>query len=1219
MASRQPTLEAVHASVDTHHASRAAVRSAARSVYAGFALLLVLVLTAPSAHALMPPAKGNTRGLPANLSEALERDPDFFYPKKGFRDVIARQKQQREAERTRLRRAGMSAARADASAAQSTAVTRYCPVLCGLYADKPTPDWPAAELHDQLFSLDYSQDNPFGDPGSMREHYRDMSYGTFDLQGGVFGWFPVPQPGVYYYSDDNGTGTTRTSGETGAFIRHTLQAADPSVDFRSYDNDGPDGVPNSGDDDGLVDLVMFVHPNEGGECGGDDIWSHSFHYSGWPENAAPFVTDDIGANGQPLLVDDYVIMPALACGGARRIEIGVFSHEFGHALGLPDLYDRTAVDDQGLGYVSSGGMGLYCLMAAGSYGGDYDHPAYPVNMSAWCKEQLGWLEPRQVTCDGPVELYFQGDAPEALKLWRGGDYSGKEHFLVENRRHEKWDQYLMGEGLLITHVDNGVFTQNDEPCPGGNPCPKHYQVMVVEADGQWEMQTAAVPVMGPWFGEAEDFFSAAGADSLADLSLPSSRAHDGTLTGVRIRNISAAGQKMTADVSVNLACTPAPSLIVDRVRVQGGCDFDGFPDPGEVVDVIVRLRNLPGGARAGDVRGTLTSLTPAWIAVTTPEAAFGALEQGAFGETIVPFRVSVPAGAPCAAEARLRLDLVATGGYAVSRELRLPIAVDSAFVTLDPFTDTIESGSDNGWHHYAAIFEDDWSRNSNGNHTPGAIPGTSWFTAAPPAGKDVSLEPPAFIPTAGSVVSFWHRYDTEDGWDGYVLELTTDDGETWQDVGELTNIGYDDTVMVNPQSSISGRRCWNGLNDGFPQFEQVTLDLSAWAGQAVRLRFRMATDLAATGLTPLAGVNIDDFTLTGAQVLRQSCESLANCVNTDLAPPVFAGAGEALNPGLPSCDALDLKWAAATDASAPIRYLVYASRSLPVPLVEPIASTTALRIRVPDLDYGTWHFVVRARDSQGNVDANTVVRSVALACEPPALAVQSMTLSELQGCDGDGRPDAGEYLDLAVVLVNGGSSDARQVFAQLRSSSPYLTVPQDQAPYPDLPRAHFEPGVVPFHIGVASNTPCMTTAVLQLDILADGGPRESHTIEWWLESDLAGEQVTCDATAACQNVGLGPAQPAATELGAPRPTPSSGPSSLAYTIAPEEAGRVSVRVYDVAGREVRTLFEGERGPGRYEARWDGRDREGASVRAGIYFARLHAGRRMLTQRIVTVP
>src|SRR6185295_1836447 len=160
---------------------------------------------------------------------------------------------------------------------------------------------------------------------------------------------------------------------------------------------------------------------------------------------------------------------------------------------------------------------------------------------------------------------------------------------------------------------------------------------------------------------------------------------------------------------------------------------------------------------------------------------------------------------------------------------------------------------DNGWKHYAFINSDDWSRNVNGNHTPAAIPGTSWYAAAPPTGKDVSLEPPAFIPSATSVVSFWQRYDTEDDWDGCVLELSTDGGASWTDVGDQTNVGYDDAVMVNPQSSISGRRCWNGMNASYPLFDQVTLSLASWAGQTCLLRFRMATDLATTGTTPIAG------------------------------------------------------------------------------------------------------------------------------------------------------------------------------------------------------------------------------------------------------------------------------------------------------------------------------------------------------------------------------
>ena len=203
-----------------------------------------------------PPAPGNTHGLPASVRDKIAHDPGLFYPTKGFRDVVERQKVQRRELVENLKNQGVSLESADSIASSRLTTTRFCPVLAGIYADKPAPDWPVAELVDQLFSLDYGATNTLGQPGSMREHYRDMSYGTFDLQGGVFGWFPVPNNGLFYYSDDNGLGTSRASGEAGAFIRHTLQAADGSVDFRTYDNDGPDNVPDSGDDDGIADLVM---------------------------------------------------------------------------------------------------------------------------------------------------------------------------------------------------------------------------------------------------------------------------------------------------------------------------------------------------------------------------------------------------------------------------------------------------------------------------------------------------------------------------------------------------------------------------------------------------------------------------------------------------------------------------------------------------------------------------------------------------------------------------------------------------------------------------------------------------------------------------------------------------------------------------------------------------------------------------------------------------
>jgi len=1072
----------------THGISRQALISIGTSL---------ILSWASAVSAMPPPAPGNQRGLPPHARELLKSDPSLFYPSKGFKSVIERQKARR-AELTRdLVRQGLSPQSAYSQSLVRVTTTRYCPVLCGIYLDKGTPDWPVQDLVDELFSLNYGATNPLGQPGSMREHYLDMSYGTFDLQGGVYGWFAVPQSASYYYSDDNGLGTDRAQGEAGEFIEHTLQAADPTIDFRIYDNDGPDNVPDSGDDDGYADLVMFVHPNEGGECGGDDIWSHSFSYSGWAQHGGPFITNDIGHNGQPIKVDDYTIMPAISCFGGR-IEIGVFSHEFGHALGLPDLYDRTAYDPPGL--VSTGGMGLFCLMAAGSYGGDYSHPATPTQMCAWSKEELGFLKPEEVVCDTTRALYCLDDAPEAVKLWAGGDYSQNEWFLVENRQRKKWDKYLLGTGYLITHIDNKVLTQNDESCPGGNPCLNgHYQVMVVEADNQWEMETAAPPLIGPWFGEAEDFFSAENNANWDDLTLPSSRNHSGGLTGIKVHNIGLSGEKMFASFSVSQTCDTHPALAVSSFRVSGGCDLDGFLDAGENVSLNVRVKNFPTAAEASGVQGTLTSLSPN-VSVVNGTASFPDLDRGKLGDSVVPFTVHAGPSVTCASTAAFRIDLTANGGYSTSDTIVVPVGVDSLFVPLAQYLTDVENASEDGWSHYAYINADDWSHNTNANHTMAAIPGHSWFAAAPGTAKDVSLEPPAFIPSGLSSISFWHKYDTEDNWDGCVLELSTDGGHTWIDVGDLTSVGYNDAVMVNPQSSISGRRCWNGLNASYPVFDQVTLSLSQWAGQTCRIRFRMATDLASTGVA-VPGWNIDDILITGAQILRQQCEATPLCSGQETAAPVFVGLESARNPMTPGCDAVDLKWSAAQDASAPITYLIYASQQNPVPTTTPVGSTTGLKFRVSGLSPAeTYHFLVRARDSQGNVDSNTAEKSVTLDCEAPELDVVATRMEEVVGCDGDGLPDAGETLDLHVTVRNLGGTHAQGVQATLRPASDRLFVVAGAGSYGDLEAKHFEERV--FRIRVGTTTTCQTPATLALDLTAAGGYAVTRTINVLLETDV---------------------------------------------------------------------------------------------------------------------
>jgi hypothetical protein len=83
------------------------------------------------------------------------------------------------------------------------------------------------------------------------------------------------------------------------------------------------------------------------------------------------------------------------------------------------------------------------------------------------------------------------------------------------------------------------------------------------------------------------------------------------------------------------------------------------------------------------------------------------------------------------------------------------------------------------------------------------------------------------------------------------------------------------------------------------------------------------------------------------------------------------------------------------------------------------------------------------------------------------------------------------------------------------------------------------------------------------------------------------------------------------------PNPFTAQTSIGFTLA--RPGRVHLGVYDVAGRRIRILLAEERGVGRHDVTWDGRDDAGRAVRAGNYRYRLElADGKSLTRGIVRV-
>ncbi len=268
------------------------------------------------------------------------------------------------------------------------------PVFAVKFSDTGADPYAVSVLQTKLFN------GPFV-PRTLTQFYNEISYGDLNLTGTVYNWTTLPSTRAFYAGAGTCNGLCGSS-KVGTLITQTLTANDAAVNFGQYDNDGPDGVPNSGDDDGYVDFVAFVHPTQGAECGvNGNIWSHRWVLSGW--TGSPFTTNDARFGGGLIKVDDYVIQPAMNCGGATVIDVGVFCHEFGHAFGLPDLYDING---------GSQGVGHWCLMGSGNW----NQPTNPSHMSAWSKDQLGWTDVTVV--NNPPANYNIADVENNRDIYR---------------------------------------------------------------------------------------------------------------------------------------------------------------------------------------------------------------------------------------------------------------------------------------------------------------------------------------------------------------------------------------------------------------------------------------------------------------------------------------------------------------------------------------------------------------------------------------------------------------------------------------------------------------------------------------------------------------------------------------------------------------------------------------------------------------------------------
>lgn len=250
------------------------------------------------------------------------------------------------------------------------------------------------------YDRDYFQNLYFGSGkgvDSVKTYYEKQSSGRYSVDGEVSDWVKVPYNEARY--GNNACGDTncpsvwnvvsdglnawvaqqKAAGRTDAQIKADVARYD-EWDRYDFDGDGDFNEP-----DGYIDHFQVVHAGEdesagGGAQGTDAIWAHRWYAFGTDAGATGPENNKLGGakiGDTGIWVGDYTVQPEN--GG-----LGVYAHEYGHDLGLPDLYDTAGGENS---------TGFWTLMSSGSWLGTGKNEIgdLPGDMTAWDKLQLGWL------------------------------------------------------------------------------------------------------------------------------------------------------------------------------------------------------------------------------------------------------------------------------------------------------------------------------------------------------------------------------------------------------------------------------------------------------------------------------------------------------------------------------------------------------------------------------------------------------------------------------------------------------------------------------------------------------------------------------------------------------------------------------------------------------------------------------------------------------------
>ncbi len=360
----------------------------------------------------------------------------------------------------------------------------------------------------------------FGTTGkTLRNYYIENSYGVYTPEGILYpisGWYRAPKTIAYYAGNDHG-------------ISKTVELSTDVINLVNNDPNVTASIIASLDidNDGKLSNVIIIHAGGEYTAGSGVIWSHM---------ATIVTTGGLTLKGKTLT--QYAVVSEYFWSTTDSRPVGADCHEFGHLLGLPDLYDVT---------LATNGIGSWSLMSHGSW---IDSATTPTHLDPWCKIRLGWMS---ATTETTGQIIIPNSENYSVVYSYQSVYDGMgEYFLIENRQRVLFDAYLPGDGLLIWHI-NAYSSQATYQDYSNRFC---HLLNLVQADNLKDLEYVRN------LGDNKDSYPGGSNNrSLTPTSSPNSYFCYLGDSGISITNISNSSSMMTADVSLNT------SLAVDYVYI----------------------------------------------------------------------------------------------------------------------------------------------------------------------------------------------------------------------------------------------------------------------------------------------------------------------------------------------------------------------------------------------------------------------------------------------------------------------------------------------------------------------------------------------------------------------------------------------------------------------------------------------------------------------------